>query len=93
MNKKELKTYTKIVVKWMLIIGVINSEIPYILSALGKDSCISLGISWITEIIAVILGYLIKSFLGKKEEENLKFERDKISATNDPSSTGDVADG
>ena len=92
MNKKELKTYTKIVVKWMLIIGVINSEIPYILSALGKDPCISLGISWITEIIAVILGYLIKSFLGKKEEENLKFERDKISVINDPSSTGDVAD-
>lgn len=53
--------------------------------------CDFLKLMWQVYIPSFI-GYLFKSFFETREEENLKFKREKISATNDPSSTGDVAD-
>lgn len=61
------KTFTKQAVKWILIIGCINATIPFVLSAFGRDPVTELGIAWITEIVAVILGYLIKSFNENKQ--------------------------
>lgn len=61
------KTYTKKAVKWMLIVGVINGSMPFILAACGRDPVSELGIAWVTEIVAVILGYLIKSFNENKQ--------------------------
>lgn len=66
------KTFTKRAVKWLLIIGVINGTVPFILAALGRDPVAELGIAWITEIVAVIIGYLIKSF---KENKQIAIQR------------------
>lgn len=61
-------TFTKLAVKILLIVGVINAIIPYILAAFGKDPVTELGIAWITEIVAVILGYMTKSYKETKQE-------------------------
>lgn len=63
-----MKTYTKKAVTFMLVIGAINGTVPFILSALGKEPVSELGIAWITEVVAVIIGYLIKSFKENKQE-------------------------
>lgn len=61
-------TFTKLAVKILLIVGVINAIIPYVLAAFGKDPVTELGIAWITEIVAVILGYMTKSYKETKQE-------------------------
>ena len=68
------KTYTKKAVKALLIVGVINAEIPYILSLLGKEPCTELGIAWITEVIAVILGYMCKAYFEKKQQKKQELD-------------------
>lgn len=68
------KTYTKKAVKALLIVGVINAEIPYILALLGKEPCTELGIAWITEVIAVILGYMCKAYFEKKQQKKQELE-------------------
>lgn len=65
-------TYTKKAVKALLVIGVINAEVPYILSLLGKDPVPELGIAWITEIVAVILGYMCKAYFESKQQKKQK---------------------
>lgn len=68
------KTYTKKVVKWMLIVGAINGSLPYVLAAFGKNPVSELGIAWITEIVAVIIGYLLKSFNENKQQAKQRHE-------------------
>ena len=65
---KDMKTYTKKAVKWLLVLGVLNGMAPFMLSALGRDPVAELGIAWITEIVAVIVGYLMKSYLENKQK-------------------------
>ena len=62
-------TFTKKAVKGLLIIGVINAMIPYLLSAFGREPVSELGIAWITEIVAVILGYMLKAYHETKQEK------------------------
>lgn len=65
------RTFTKVAVRILLILGVINGVIPYLLAAFDKDPVTALGVAWITEIIAVILGYMCKAHFDKnKEREN-----------------------
>lgn len=68
------RTFTKKAVKFLLIVGVINSEIPYILSAFDKDPVEALAIAWITEIVAVIGGYMVKSYFETKQERKQNHE-------------------
>lgn len=68
------RTFTKRLVVAMLIAGVINSEIPYLLAFAGREPVEDIGKLWITEIVAVIVGYYIKSYFGKKEEENVRLK-------------------
>ena len=72
--KKEKTTFTKIAVTCLLIIGVINSEIPYFLSFLDKETAEAIAIAWITEIIAVISGYMCKSYFETKQERKQDLE-------------------
>lgn len=67
-------TFTKKAVKWMLIVGSINAMIPFVLSAFGKEPVRELGIAWVTEIVAVIVGYLVKSFRENKEAAKQRHE-------------------
>ncbi len=62
-------TYTKKAVKALLVVGVISAEIPFVLSAFGRDPVAELGIAWITEVVAVILGYMCKAYFEKKQEK------------------------
>ena len=67
-------TYTKKAVKALLIVGVINAEVPYILAAFGRESVSALGIVWVSEIIAVITGYMCKAYFETKESEKVRLK-------------------
>lgn len=68
------KTYTKRAVKALLVIGVINAEIPYVLAAFGKNPVETLGVAWITEIVAVISGYMCKAYFETKQQRKQDLE-------------------
>ena len=74
----ERRTYTKKAVKALLIVGVLNVEIPYLLAYLGREPCTELAIAWITEIVAVILGYLCKAYFETKEQEKNKLQEKRL---------------
>ena len=63
------KTFTKVAVKALLIIGVIDANIPFVLAIMDKDPCREIGLAFITEIVAVILGYMCKSYFETKQEK------------------------
>lgn len=71
-------TFTKIAVKWLLILGAVNGTMPFFLSATGHEPVPELGIAWITEIVAVILGYLCKSYFETKAEKNHNLEQQRL---------------
>ncbi len=73
-RKTDRRTYTKKAVKALLILGAINGTLPYLLSFLGKEPVAEMGIAWITEIVAVILGYLCKSYFETKAERKQDLE-------------------
>lgn len=85
MNKKMMKTYSKKAVKALLVIGVLNAEVPYILALIGREPCIEMGVAWITEVVAVILGYLCKAFFEtkqKRKQDLLDFKAGMMSEDN-----------
>ena len=82
-HRENRRTYTKRAVKALLIIGVINGTMPFVLSAFGKEPTAELGIAWITEIVAVILGYLCKSYFETKQERRQDFEELKYMEEHD----------
>lgn len=63
------KTFTKVAVKALLIIGVIDANVPFVLALMDKDPCREIGLAFITEIVAVILGYMCKSYFETKQEK------------------------
>lgn len=71
-KSNSFSTYTKKAVKALLIVGVVNAEVPYVLSLLGKEPVMELGIAWITEIVSVILGYMCKAYFENKQEKKQK---------------------
>ncbi len=72
--KSRRKTFTKIAVSWLLIMGVVNGTMPFVLSFFGKEPVDGMGIAWITEVVAVILGYLCKSYFETKQEAKQSLE-------------------
>lgn len=68
------KTFTKVAVKALLIIGVIDANIPFLLALMDKDPCREIGLAFITEIVAVILGYMCKSYFETKQEKRQELE-------------------
>ena len=72
MNDKP--TFTKIAVACLLIIGVISAEIPFCLSFLDKETAEAIAIAWITEIVAVITGYMCKSYFETKQQRKQDLE-------------------
>lgn len=75
----ELNTYTKFWVTIILVIALIDMQLPFILAFLDKaDIAESLATAIVTEIIAVLLGYMAKSFFETREEK-----RNETKITND----------
>lgn len=71
-------TWTKKITKWLLIIGVVNGTVPFILSMFDKEPCVEMGIAWVTEIVAVALGYFVRGFKDTKESEKIRIQEAKI---------------
>ena len=67
-------TYTKVAVTILLAIGVVGGVMPYILAACDKETAESMGIAWVTEVVAVISGYLCKSYFETKQEAKQALE-------------------
>ena len=68
-NKTEKKwTMTKKLVVVLLIIGVAGGYMPFILAAFDKEPSTDMGIAWVTEVVAVVLGYLCKAYFETKQE-------------------------
>jgi len=76
-KKKNEITYTKRKVSLLLFCGIIGALTPYILSAFGRDPVADLGKAWLIEIVAVILGYYLKSYNETKQEQKQKLENFK----------------
>ncbi len=68
------KTFTKRAVKWLLILGAINGTLPFVLSAFGREPVAEMGIAWITEIVSVTLGYLLKAYFETKSQRKQDLE-------------------
>lgn len=73
-KRRDKNTFTKRAVKALLIIGVINSEIPYILAAFGKETGEAIALAWITEIVGVMGAYMCKSYFETKQERKQNLE-------------------
>lgn len=76
-NKAFTLTWTKKITRALLIIGVVMAIIPYILAIFDKQPCTEMGIAWITEIVAVCLGYFIRGFKDTQSEAKQHLEEMK----------------
>lgn len=84
MNRKPKRwgiTRTQKITKYLLIIGVMGGMTPFILSAFDKEPCSEMGIAWITEIVAVCLGYFVRGFKDTKESEKVRLIEEKLEKT------------
>jgi len=82
-HRENRRTYTKRAVKALLIVGVINGSVPYILSAFGREPVSDLGIAWVTGVVAVMVGYMGKAYFETKQERKQDFEELKYMEEHD----------
>lgn len=78
--KKFGVTWTKKITRCLLIIGVVNGTTPFILAAFGKEPCSEMGIAWVTEIVAVALGYFVRGFKDTQEAEKTRLQEIQLQA-------------
>lgn len=72
------------------MIGVVNGTIPFILSAFDKDPCVEMGIAWVTEIVAVALGYFVRGFKDSKESEKIRLMEEREDRKREKEESGEV---
>lgn len=77
-RRKSKMTFTKKWVNVILIVALVDIQLTYVLALLDKQIAETLAITIVTEIVAVSIGYFIKSYLGKKAEEETKLERERM---------------
>lgn len=83
MDKKFI-SFTKKIMSIIVVIALIDLQLPFILAFLGREQIAeTLGGLIVTEIIAVFLVYCAKSFFETKEEEKIKYLRDKLEGMED----------
>ena len=71
------RTFTKTAVKVILVFAVLDLQLSYILAFLGREQIAeTLSVTVATEIVAVMLGYFMKSFKETKEQEQLNYMRE-----------------
>lgn len=77
---KKKTTYTKRAMTWILIVSLIDLQLPFVLALLGREQIAeTLGGIIVTEIIGVFLVYCLKSFFETREADKNKLEREKRS--------------
>lgn len=73
-------TFTKVMVKIILAVAIIDLQFTYVLAFMGKtDTLEETSGKLITEIIGVVLVYCIKSFFETREQEKIRIEEEKLS--------------
>lgn len=78
--KKFTLTWTKQITRWLLIIGVLCAIAPYVLSIFDKQPCETMGVAWVTEIVAVCLGYFVRGFKDSQAEAKQNLDEMKFNA-------------
>lgn len=81
MKKKNTKrtTFTKKWINTLLVVAVIDLQLPFILAFLGRDEIAeSLAIAIVTEIVGVISGYMCKSYFETKQEKKQALDEKKF---------------
>ena len=84
-NKKPslFETFTKLWVSILLIIGIVDLQLSYLLAFLGYDQIAeTLSVAVVTEILGVTVAYIVRAFFDTKDEkkqdlEERKFEYEK----------------
>lgn len=59
-----------------LIVCMIFLIQHYILAYLGKDPMTELAVIIVSAVVVILVKYSVKSFKGKRAEENMKYRRD-----------------
>lgn len=78
-TSKPNKEYSKKLATIILIIALIDIQLTYVLAFFGKESIAeTLSVTLVTEVVAVFGIYCAKAFWGKKNEEEMKFEKEKF---------------
>lgn len=76
MAKKTNNTFTKKMIKAIVIVALIDMQLPFALAFLGREQIAEeLGKVIVVEIVGVTLVYCLKSFLETREEEKNKLIR------------------
>lgn len=71
--RRKKTTFSKKAVKWILITALFDLQLSYLLAFLGREQIAeTLSITVVTSVIAVMLGYFMKSFKETKEEEKVR---------------------
>ena len=73
-KRTDIRTYTKVLVKWILIVAVINGSLPFILSFLGRDPVTELGVVWVSSIVFTVISYCLKSYFETKQQKKQELE-------------------
>lgn len=84
-KRKTKVQYTKVAMTWILVVALLDIQIPYVLAFFGKENTLEdLAKTIVIEIVGVFLVYCVKSFFetreekkNKKEEENDETEIDE----------------
>lgn len=81
-DKKKVRQYTKKWVDIILTVSLIDVQFCFILAFLGKDQIAeTLGITIITEIVAIGLGYMLKAFFETNAQKKNELEMERIKRT------------
>jgi len=84
-KKKEKKkpslfeTFTKLWVSVLLIVGVVDLQLSYVLAFLGYDQIAeTLSVAVVTEIIGVTVAYIIRAFFDTRTEKKQELEEKRL---------------
>ena len=92
--RKKKRTFSKQAVKWILIVSMVDLQLSYLLAFLGREQIAeTLSITVVTSIIAVMLGYFMKSYRETKEEEKVRLIEQKQEQTGKETFVDDMKGG
>lgn len=69
-RKIKIDTYPKIITFIVIIHGMINVDLSYLLAFLDKEPIVEVSVAIITEIVAPILVYLVTNLIANIFEKN-----------------------
>lgn len=77
--KRKKPEFSKRIMRVILIQAIIDIQLTYVLAFLGKENIAeTLAITIVTEIIGSFATYAFRAHFGKKNEEIMKFERERL---------------